>query len=405
MDVDTAGRRLAPADDLLLPPDACVVHIGPYKTGSTSVQQAMHERREELAAHGVVYPGRTVRPVAAGYAVLGYRPRGGRPLRMQAWHDLVDEVRRASDKRVCVSTEDWGSASTEVAGRIVSELGVERVHVVAVARRLDRLLPSQWQERIKDHETRHYDDWLKLVLGDDPTHREWQRFWASHDLVRMHDRWRPWIGPDRFSFVVADESDPTFVTDVFERMFGLPTGMLAVETPSNTSLSANATEMLRRLNEIAEAEGWPDESYRRVVQRGAVLEMREAPRAADEPRIPRLPRWAAERVAELSEERLQAFAQRGIRLIGDADSLRVAPAEAARDQDTVDAPGTVRVETVYCAMKGVVDAAVRELPDPRPARRKPRAAPPLAQIPTKTLVREAAARGVRKVRRKARWRR
>ena len=72
----------AVTSSLLLPEGACLVHIGPYKTGSSSIQAAFHAKRAELREqHGVVYPGKEVRARRAGWGVIGVTPRGGGPPR------------------------------------------------------------------------------------------------------------------------------------------------------------------------------------------------------------------------------------------------------------------------------------------------------------------------------------
>ena len=42
----------------LLPAGAGLLHVGPHKTGSTALQGALHQAREELAAQGVLYLSR-----------------------------------------------------------------------------------------------------------------------------------------------------------------------------------------------------------------------------------------------------------------------------------------------------------------------------------------------------------
>ena len=52
------------SDELLLPDGSCLLHIGPYKTGSSALQASFHGSRAELARHR---PGRApLGPVAAG---------------------------------------------------------------------------------------------------------------------------------------------------------------------------------------------------------------------------------------------------------------------------------------------------------------------------------------------------
>ena len=109
---------------------------------------------------------------------------------MKHWKQLVREVADAGDQRVCVSNEDFGRATPRrsAAGR---GLGGDGVHVVAVARRLDRYLPSQWQERVKAGDRRSYDDWLRVVLDTTDDEFAWDRknVWFSHDIGDLVARW------------------------------------------------------------------------------------------------------------------------------------------------------------------------------------------------------------------------
>ena len=54
-----------------LPADAIALHIGIHKTGTTALQAALADARPELAAHGVLYPGRRTAQHGAAMAVLG----------------------------------------------------------------------------------------------------------------------------------------------------------------------------------------------------------------------------------------------------------------------------------------------------------------------------------------------
>lgn len=170
----------------VLPSDAVLVHVGPHKTGSTAIQVAMHRVREQLAEHGLCYPGTGARSRQAGWALdLPGRPLGSEPPPIEHWHDLVEEVRRAASQRVCVSNEDFGRATEQQADRIVTDLGRERVHVIAVARRFDRYLPSQWQERVKAGESRTFEEWLRVVLAERSESWEWHNVWRAHDIETL----------------------------------------------------------------------------------------------------------------------------------------------------------------------------------------------------------------------------
>lgn len=344
---------MADERDLLLPEGARLLHIGPYKTGSTAIQATMFAAKDQLADYGVAYPGSFRRVVRPGYAVLNWSPRAKSTPTMDEWYAFTKEVADAGDKRVCISTEDFGSIRRVAKVReIVDDLGGERVHVLAVARNFAKLLPSQWQERVKSYDERSYELWLRAVLfGPEDDHAH-SRFWASHDIEKMASRWLPVVGPDRFTLIVSDDSDRALLPNTFERMLGLPDGLLQLSQTSNASLTMNGTEVLRRVNELFSENGWPDEVYRHTMQRGLVPGLRDAPVSEVDERIPPLPRWAAERAAELSEKRIEAIKSLGIRVVGDPDRLRVdVPADAA---DTVAVPGTISVDAMVFGLEGVV---------------------------------------------------
>jgi hypothetical protein len=339
-----------------------------------------------------------------GWAVLGRKQRGRDAVPIEEWDEFAREVREAADLRVCVSTEDFGSASPAQARRIVDDLGGDRVHVVAVTRRLDKLLPSQWQERVKSHDTLPYEDWLRVVLGDDEDHLQWKKFWASHDMVRLFERWSSAVGPERFRLVVSDDSDPELLPRVFERMLGLPTDLLQLAPYDNASLTWSGTELVRRLNEVFLERGWPDDVYYRVMQRGLMQALMAAPRSEHEGRIPRLPKWAAARAAELTDARIERIRSLGITVVGDLEQLRLDP--EAFDGEHLEAPDRMAVGSATAAVTGAVEGALElRRRTRRQARRAatpaPAAGPTVDDLSGRQLVREVARRAARKVRRRS----
>ena len=134
-----------------------------------------------------------------------------------------DEVAEAGEVRVCVSDELFGKARARVAAKIVRDLGGGRAHVLAVARRYDAYLPSQWQERVKAGRTETYDEWLRIVLGSEP-HQERSNVWVAHDTPALVRRWTRLVGAEHFTLVVADETDHGQLPRLFEQMLGLPRG-------------------------------------------------------------------------------------------------------------------------------------------------------------------------------------
>ena len=49
--------------------DAVLVHIGPYKTGTTAIQAVLAGHRTDLEQHGVSYPGEGNRHAREGWSL------------------------------------------------------------------------------------------------------------------------------------------------------------------------------------------------------------------------------------------------------------------------------------------------------------------------------------------------
>ncbi len=358
----------ADPSDLLLPEHARLLHIGPQKTGSTALQAASHENRDVLAQHGVTAIGTDRAERAALWAELMHP--GSTEARYREdfarWDAMVAEVADATG-RVVFSNESIGKAEDEGARRMADALGGERLHVLAVARRLDRLLPSQWQQRVKMNATTlSYEQWLGVVLGDHPDDPAWQNIWVPHDLERLVERWTAAAAPERFTLLVADESDRLLLSRTVEQMLGLPEGMLRPQEAhkDNTSMGYGRLEVARMLNERL-GDVTIDPALRSRVLR-AVKRHEPWP---NEPRVPDLPAWARERVSEMSDRRADLVRSMGVRVVGDPANLRVPPAEGG---DEPDGRAMVPAELAANAIAVAVEAAADREREVRRLRRRVR---------------------------------
>lgn len=296
----------------LLPPGARLIHVGPPKTGSTALQYALHGNRSALPAHGVRYAGQGTRPKKALRQLT--QRSGGRPA---AWEALAAEVADAGDLRVCVSNEDFAAVDARTAGRIGRDLGGDRAHVALVARPMEKLLPSQWQQRVRrSRNAAPYDEWLRTVLLGEAGHPDHTHFWARHDLAAQVAKWSEATAPDRVRVVVAKEGDHDFLLRVFEGLLGLPEGMLAlVEGKSNSSLSWSGAELLRTLDGLV-AEADVDERRYTAELKPALSKFLRVSGRDPEDRPIQLPGWAQERVRELNRQRAELLGSGPFEVIG-----------------------------------------------------------------------------------------
>jgi hypothetical protein len=308
-----------------LPAGTRLVHIGPPKTGTTTLQAAFHARRAEVLAQGVRYAGRARHSGAAVLAVTerpSFQQDEGPPP-IGRWRALAGEVRHASEPRVLVSSEFFADGEAAVIPRIVEDLGGDRLHVVATLRPLARILPSQWQQYVQSGMRLSYDDWLTGIFNDPD--RVTPTFWRRHRHDALVDRWAAVVGPRNVTVVVIDEHDHEHVLRVFEQLLGLTAGTLvADEDLTNRSMTLPEIEAVRAFNIAFKNAGLGNALFHKVMHFGAAAYMRERRPAADEPRI-ETPQWALDRAAAVARGGVDHLAGSGVRVIGDLESLAVVP--------------------------------------------------------------------------------
>jgi hypothetical protein len=305
-----------------IPDGSVLLHIGPQKTGSTAIQESLHNAREQLAELGVYYPGPYRRPIEAGWAVLG-APLGRPEPRIESWNTLVAGLRASTLPRRILSNEDLSRGSDAVVERIVRDVGADDIHLLYVARRFDQLLPSHWQERLKARMTMSFEDFLHAVLEGDPRSWEWRLMWECQFPDQVLASWGRFVPPERTTVIVLEGGDHDVLPRAFEQLLDLPTGLLvAPDLVNNRSYTFPEAEALRRINRLARQEKWPDRRYLDLVRRGVARHWTNSPRPAGAARIPGLPAWALDHVNDLADRQADALLASGCRLIGSPDSLR-----------------------------------------------------------------------------------
>jgi hypothetical protein len=350
------------------------VHIGFDKTGTTSLQGAFHRDRARLSELGVSYPGTEPYHKSAGIAVTQARGNtGDRPVTMGDWRALTAEVQAARQGRVFVSSEWLCRATDEQARRVVSGLGDERVHIVATLRPLAKILPSAWQQYVKDGFTGDYESWLHAMLLEPPYSSPTPWFWIrhSHDVVLA--RWAAIVGPARVTAIVVDGGEPDRLLRQFEAMLALPDGALHGEHEGkrNASLTHPEAELLRRINTVFRERDLPAELYGTAIRAGMLPRLADARSDLASPHPIVTPRWALERAAEIGAAAAAAIAASGIRVLGDLGSLGTPPRVDTPTEAGQDAAIPVEVSTVAQSIIGILAATRPDRPISRPPRTWP----------------------------------
>jgi hypothetical protein len=334
---------------LLLPEGTRLLHIGPPKTGTTTVQAAFHAAGPELASQGVFYAGRTRHPRRAVFAVTGRPWVGGKVPPMTEWTGLVDDVRAAAQPRAVISSEAFAQADGPQIRRIVDDLDPGRVHVVLTLRPLVRILPSSWQQSVQTGSDTRYADWLATQLESNTAGGP-RSFWYRHRHDRLIGRWAEVVGPERVTAIVLDDSDRSHVLRRFEGLTGLREGTLE-ERPdlTNRSLTAPEAEAVRAFNAAFRTAGLGARLHNRVINLGASTRMKLRVPPPDWSRI-ETPPWAMERADAIAHEIVAGIAASGVRVVGDLDALKGLAVAAPAPATAADpGPGDDRVPSEIAA--------------------------------------------------------
>lgn len=319
----TAGRRPIEAGrPEAVPEGTRLVHIGPPKTGTTTLQAAFHRARDEVLKQGVRYIGPQRHSRRAVLAALAdtdaplnrrWDVRAGN----REWERIVAEVVGTREPRLLFSSERLSHSDAASVRRIVDVFDPSRVQVVATLRPLWKVMPSQWQQGVQAGSREPLDGWLERVLAesaDDPR-SFWH--WQRHD--RLIARWAEAVGTERMLAVVVDESDHAMVLRTFERLLAIrPDTLRLHEDLSNRSLTVPEVETLRAFNRAARQNNIPVDDSWRLIKPGPRMKRRTP--AKDEPRI-QLPAWAAPRVAAIADEIVAGIEVSGVRVIGELGAL------------------------------------------------------------------------------------
>jgi hypothetical protein len=397
-----------PSEPLQLPERALLLHIGLMKTGTTSLQNAAAALRPELLARGVRYPGRHTNHRSAVNDFMGHSWGWDTTPVEGAWRKLRAEIDRDTENRVWFGHEFAANADDATVAAWRAELG-ERAHVVVTLRNYAAILPSMWQEMMKEGHPWTFERWLKNSFADQPE-EELRPFLERHDQGRVVTRWAEAFGPENVTVVVVDKSTPSLLFDAFESMLGLEHGLLGTAKldgkSTNRGMSVEEAELLRALNlRLRKQLTWLEYcKWLRDTASNSMLKRRK-PGAHDTKLV--LPTWAAEAAHARSARYVEQIRESGVRVVGDLALLNAEVPSSAEPRLRAD---VVPIDAATEAVLGVIRQGRRdedrlftareevvELEESATASRK--AGPALSEASGRELVRALGARAKRRLRR------
>lgn len=300
-----------------------VIHIGPPKTGSTTLQDALHHHRDELKRMGIRYAGSGTQSSAAAMWVTRRRDRTtGRQVPASAWKQLLKEIRDSNESTVVVSSE-WFAAATPAQIRTISqELPGAEYQIVITLRSLDRILPSRWKQNVIEGATYSFAEWLELIFAPS-TNSYGTRFWHQHRHDELVQRWGEVFGQRAITAICIDEADPDRLLRNMESLIDAEDGSLgSIRRVRNVSLDGVTVEGIRRFNLLAEEHGVPPELRYLTVTRGAVPQIEQGVQS-DGPSTGRVPAQYADLCVAESTRIVKELQKSGANILGDLDELIV----------------------------------------------------------------------------------
>ncbi|MGC3994332.1 MAG: hypothetical protein QM779_09540 [Propionicimonas sp.] len=349
-----------------LAPGTRLLQVGPFKTGTTAIQHVASARRELLAAHGVVYPGRglnhrwglaALTGLTWGWArtdATGAPPRHG--------SELLRELGAASrHARLWLSYERLAVLDDDVATALCERIGGP-VHVLVGLRPLRSLLPSEWQQLVKSgRRPGALDDWAGAAMDGIATGSS--RF-RHLDHLGLVDRWARVVGAGAVTCVVTDPARPEETPQALEALLGLPSGLLQPPTNlgghrSNRSLTAAEVALLAAVARELRDRGATQADYQEVVGRGVVARLLARRPSATEARMGLGPR-AAERARGIDQDVAGRLAGLGVHVRGDLAWYGGASSTGVEAGPRVaDLPDSVPLEVAVAAVLGAAESALR----------------------------------------------
>ncbi len=307
-----------------------LLHIGVHKTGTTAIQGALSQARPALVEQGVQYPGKLPSAFRAAMSIVHpaeHDTDDAVAIPRERWQRLCAQVAKSGADRVVVSSEVFCEASDEVAAQVLTELSARPTKILIGVRPLWQLLASSWQQYVKSGLTTPYNDWLLAVLrgeGESNT----PTFWVRNDLPALVERWARRVGTENIGVYLVETNDRTAAFRLWESMLQLSSNTLTEnpDHPSNPSLTAEQTEVIRRVN-LALAHHIDYRTYRREVRRGAVLELMAHPTGHPV----HTPTWALELAHQRSVADLAFLAATHVNSLNELSGLAAPPPAVRHD--------------------------------------------------------------------------
>lgn len=168
-----------------------IFHIGLHKTGSSSIQAALHQNAQRLAGFGVDYPALEDARGRSHLALVERRHGPRDPKVEQHWQRLLAAYDAAPQRQLVLSAEGFSQMGVEELGPLARRLQGRPVRILAYVRPLASQLPSWYFQLTRQGQNvLDFDAYLADGLANGTRFRPYERIrgWGEvfgWDTVRV----------------------------------------------------------------------------------------------------------------------------------------------------------------------------------------------------------------------------
>lgn len=328
------------------------MHIGPRKTGTTYLQRVLQQLSPALASQGVLYPvdyrgGDDYNHVGA-ITDLTHNEESRESNRWTGkdgagWTGLVSAI-SAWEGTAIISAEMIAGLRPSAALRLIDGVSVPHLDVVITLRDLGRILPSSWQQHVRNTHTQNYNRYLdrrtreRGGLPPEQMQTEWDverhhTFWRSYAYGALVRRWQHLVGVDHVTVVTLPP--PGTPSSLLWGRFrtALDVSALPEIPPTLPAFIANVGStrpeavFLHALNVEAKRRGWSRKAANELQQRLLSTGFLERP---DRGAPLLLPRRYLSRVQDWAQTDSEDLIATGVVVQGDILDLSVPDTAASR---------------------------------------------------------------------------
>lgn len=167
------------------------IHIGPHKTGTTTIQVGLLKNENHLKSKNILCPitGRPFR-TSVGNHNLAWELLDPQfksfDQKFGTWNDLLSELKNANKaEKIILSSEDFSTLKTNQVQTIQETLQDYKVKIIMYLRRQDEMLQSTWVEVVRNMGTKKnvesFFEWLKTnnYSSNNTNYLEIIKIWES----------------------------------------------------------------------------------------------------------------------------------------------------------------------------------------------------------------------------------